>query len=188
VRPNDPRAVRSRDAILAAARDLLRDHGPAAVTHQRVAERAGVGRATVYRHWARTEQLLLDAMAGADLPYFKDPPTPVRPWLFRQLRAMADELTQPAAVAVTVTLMHGAFGDAQLARQRDGATAAIVERIGVALDRAYAGGELPDRPDPADAAAQLIGPLVWRATMQVGVPVSDAFLDRLLDALWRPAR
>jgi len=168
--------------MLAAARDLLRDHGPAAVTHQRVAERAGVGRATVYRHWAQTEQLLLDAMAGADLPYFKDPSNPVRPWLFRQLRAMADELADPAAVAVTVTLMHGAFGDAQLARQRDGATAAIVERLGAALDLAFAHGELRERPDPADAAAHLIGPLVWRATMQLGVVTTDAFLDRLLDA------
>ena len=184
VRPNDPRAVRSRDAILAAARELLRDHGPAAVTHQRVAELAGVGRATVYRHWARTEQLLLDAMAGSDLPYFKDPPTPVRPWLFRQLRGMADELAHPEAVAVTVTLMHGAFGDAQLARQRDGSTAALVERIGTALDLAVATGEVRERPVPADAAARLIGPLVWRATMQIGVPVTDDFLDRLLDGVW----
>jgi AcrR family transcriptional regulator len=184
VRPTDPRAVRSRDAILAAARDLLRDHGPAAVTHQRVAGRAGVGRATVYRHWARTEELLLDAMAGADLPYFKSPPTPVRPWLFAQLRAMADELAHPATVAVTVTLMHGAFGDDQLAGQRDGATAAIVGRLGAALDLAFSSGELRTHPDPADAAAQLIGPLVWRATMQIGVPVTDAFLDHLLDGVW----
>ena len=47
--PPDPRTVRSREAILAAARHLLLHHGPAAVTHQRVAEQAGVGRATVSR-------------------------------------------------------------------------------------------------------------------------------------------
>jgi hypothetical protein len=86
---------------------------------------------------------------------------------------------------VTVTLMHGAFGDAQLARQRDGATAAIVERIGAALDRAHATGELREHPVPADAAAQLIGPLVWRATMQVGVPVTDDLINRLLDGIAR---
>jgi AcrR family transcriptional regulator len=183
VRPDDPRAVRSRDAILAAARDLLRDHGPAAVTHQRVAERAGVGRATVYRHWARAEQLLLDAMAGSDLPYFKKPSTPVRPWLFRQLRAMADELAHPEAVTVAVTLMHGARWDEQLARQRDGATAAIVERVGAALELAFTTGELAERPIPADAAAHLVGPLVWRATMQVGRPTSDDFINRLLDGV-----
>jgi tetracycline repressor-like protein len=132
-------------------------------------------------------------MAGSDLPYFKDPSTPVRPWLFRQLRAMADELAQPEAVAVTVTLMHGARWDAQLARQRDGSTAAIVERIGAPLEPAHAGGEIAERPvapdaaaQPPDAAAQLIGPLVWRATMQAGVPVTDAFIDRLLDVVWRP--
>jgi hypothetical protein len=51
-----------------------------------------VGRATGYRHWPRSEQLLLDVMTGADLPLFKNPEAPVRPWLHRQLRQMADEL------------------------------------------------------------------------------------------------
>ena len=65
----DPRAVRSREAMLAAARRLLAEEGLDAVTHQRVAQEAGVGRATVYRHWPRTDQLLLDAMLdrAADL-------------------------------------------------------------------------------------------------------------------------
>ena len=56
----DPRVVKSRETILSAARTLLQESGPAAVTHQRVAARAGVGRATVYRHW-RTPELLLSA-------------------------------------------------------------------------------------------------------------------------------
>jgi AcrR family transcriptional regulator len=58
--------------MLVAARELLVGEGPGAVTHQRVAQEAGVGRATVYRHWPRPEQLLLDVMAGADLPHFKN--------------------------------------------------------------------------------------------------------------------
>ena len=54
----DPRQARSRKAMLDAARELLAREGPAAVTHQRVARQAGVGRATVYRHWPRPEQLI----------------------------------------------------------------------------------------------------------------------------------
>src|SRR3569833_2034985 len=95
----DPRAVRSRDAILAAARDLLRDHGPAAVTHQRVAERAGVGRATVYRHWSNPDQLLLAAMGGTDMPFFREPSSPVREWLRGELRRLSDGRARPGGAA-----------------------------------------------------------------------------------------
>jgi hypothetical protein len=45
----------------------------------------GVGRATVYRHWPGPDQLLLDAMAQVDLPFFREPVSPVRPWLRREL-------------------------------------------------------------------------------------------------------
>ena len=93
--PLDPRAARSREAMLAAARALLVHEGPAAVSHQRVARQARVGRATAYRHWPRPEQLLLDAMASVELPFFREPTPPVRPWLRQQLRQLADELALP---------------------------------------------------------------------------------------------
>jgi AcrR family transcriptional regulator len=62
----DPRVARTRDAVVAAVRDLVQAAGIEAVTHQRVAEVAGVGRASVYRHWPDRTHLLLDALA--DLP------------------------------------------------------------------------------------------------------------------------
>ncbi|MDT7797836.1 MAG: hypothetical protein QOI78_1269 [Actinomycetota bacterium] len=118
--PTDPRAARSREAILVAARRLPADEVPAAVTHRRLAQQAGVGRATVYRHWPRSEQLLLDVMAGAELPLFKDPATPVCPWLHRRLRQMADELTPPAVAGLSLTLMQSAIGDPEIDRLLDG--------------------------------------------------------------------
>src|SRR5580693_2734166 len=69
----DPRATRSREAILAAAWDLLAREGPGAITHQRVAQQAGVGRATGYRHWAAPEDLLRDVLFSAELPFFAAP-------------------------------------------------------------------------------------------------------------------
>src|SRR5258705_297062 len=66
----DPRAARSREAILAAAYDLLAREGPGAITHQRVAQQAGVGSATVYRHLAAPEDLLRDVIFSAELPFF----------------------------------------------------------------------------------------------------------------------
>ncbi|TQS41032.1 TetR/AcrR family transcriptional regulator [Cryptosporangium phraense] len=171
--------------MLAAARELLLRHGPTAVTHQRVAEQAGVGRATVYRHWARTEALLLDAMSGSDLPWFREPRTPVRAWLHRELRGLADEMAQPEVAAVTLTLMHGALWDVEIAKQRDASVANLNDRVGVALRLASESGEAQPAVKPADAAALLIGPLVYRTAMQRGA-VPDEVITRAIDtvAVW----
>lgn len=180
----DPRSVRSREAILAAARTLLRAEGPGAVTHQRVAAQAGVGRATVYRHWPRTHELLLAAMSGTDLPFFIDPRSPVRPWLGDQLRRLAAEMALPEVAAISLALMQGALWDPALAHRRDESGATIAARLGEALDLAVRTGELDATVPAADAAAMLVGPIVYRTAMQAG-EVPDSLVDRLLDGLGR---
>lgn len=180
--PADPRAVRSREAILVAARRLLLSEGPAAITHQRVAQQAGVGRATVYRHWSRSEQLLLDVMAGADMPFFREPETPIRPWLHRELRQLADELALPEVTAVALTLMQGALWDQQILLQRDQFMRTINDRIEAALALALTNREIDTPIEPVDVSAMLIGPILYRTTMQADA-VSDDLLDRLIDSI-----
>ncbi|GIJ44119.1 TetR family transcriptional regulator [Virgisporangium aliadipatigenens] len=179
---SDPRAARSREAILGAARELLFRHGSGAVTHQRVAEHAGVGRATVYRHWPRADQLLLDAMTGSDMPFFKDPAPPVRDWLTRELRILADDLAQPPVVAVSLTLMHDAHWDEGVARQRDASLGTVAERLGAAFALAYETGEILSELAGYDAVALLTGPIFYRAALQGG-GVPDGFIARLVDGL-----
>lgn len=176
----DPRVTRSREAILAAARDLLREEGPVTLTHQRVAARAGVGRATVYRHWPRPEQLLTDAMAGVDMPFFLDPAVPVRPWLARQLRMLADQLALPDVLTVTTSLLHGAVWAPEIAARRDRLAATMGDRLRTALAMATASGELRATGDLRDTPALLIGPLLYRGLLEPG-PVPDALIGRLLD-------
>jgi AcrR family transcriptional regulator len=182
----DPRAARSREAILAAARHLLLAEGPAAVTHQRVAQESGTGRATVYRHWPRAEQLLLDVMTDTDLPFFRAPRSPVRPWLHQELRRLADELRLPAVAAVALTVMHGSLWDPGIARTRGGMTATIDERIAAALELAARTGEVEPRESATDTTALLVGPILYRTALQSG-PVDDRLIDRLIDAVgtWR---
>ncbi|MER5650596.1 TetR/AcrR family transcriptional regulator [Streptosporangium sp. NPDC002524] len=177
----DPRVTRSREAILAAARELLREEGPPAVTHQRVAARAGVGRATVYRHWPRPEQLLTDAMADVPMPFFLAPATPVRPWLERQLRVLADQLALPDVLAVTTTLVQGARSQPQITTRRDRLATTIGRQLRAALTLAEQAGELRVAGDSRDAPALMIGPLLYRGLLEPG-PVSDDLIDRLLDA------
>ncbi|MDX3236244.1 helix-turn-helix domain containing protein [Streptomyces sp. ME03-5709C] len=57
--PQRADALRNHQRIVAAARALFAEHGPS-LTVPQVAERAGVGRATVYRSFPTKEELLLD--------------------------------------------------------------------------------------------------------------------------------
>ena len=60
----NPQVQRTHRVMLDAARKLLRENGPGAVTHLRVAEVSGVARATVYRHWPDRADILLDLLRG----------------------------------------------------------------------------------------------------------------------------
>src|SRR5215469_12605883 len=166
----DPRAARSRQAILAAAYDLLARDGPGAITHQRVAQQARVGRATVYRHWAAPEDLLADVLLSAELPFFAAPALPLRPCLHAELRQLADELALPAVASLAIALMAQTRPGGAGARPHRHITA-ITERLAAAF---------------ALAAAHLIGPLVYRTTLQAAA-VPDRLLTEVIDgaAHWR---
>src|SRR5580658_3505664 len=56
-----PRSEVARRAVLHAVDDLLVDVGYAAMTMKGIAERAGVGRQTVYRWWSNKAEILLEA-------------------------------------------------------------------------------------------------------------------------------
>jgi AcrR family transcriptional regulator len=59
-----PRSEAARQAILAAAMELLLDQGLTAMSMDDVARRAGVSKATIYRWWPSKERLALDALAA----------------------------------------------------------------------------------------------------------------------------
>ncbi|MFF5566338.1 TetR/AcrR family transcriptional regulator [Streptomyces sp. NPDC012623] len=58
-----PRSESARAAVLHAVDDLLVEIGYAALTMKGIAERAGVGRQTVYRWWSNKAEVLYEASA-----------------------------------------------------------------------------------------------------------------------------
>ncbi|MFD5190087.1 TetR/AcrR family transcriptional regulator [Streptomyces sp. NPDC058357] len=58
-----PRSESARVAVLHAVDDLLVEVGYAALTMKGIAERAGVGRQTVYRWWSNKAEVLYEASA-----------------------------------------------------------------------------------------------------------------------------
>src|SRR2546429_6259341 len=148
----EPRAARSREAILAAAFDLLAREGPGAITHQRVAQQADVGRATVYRHWAAPEDLPRDVLFSAELPFFATPALPLRSWLHAELRQLADELALPAVASLALALMEQTRPGGPRARPPPHLTA-ITERLAAAFPLVADARELHTPPHAAPAAA-----------------------------------
>jgi AcrR family transcriptional regulator len=61
-RPRDPPATRA--AILAAARAMMAERGPASLTLSDVARRAGVNRGTAYQHFATRDAVIAAVLDG----------------------------------------------------------------------------------------------------------------------------
>src|SRR5207244_13402292 len=63
--PGRPRSAEADQAILGATISLLAEGGYDALTMEKVAARAGVGKATVYRRWGSKVELAVDALKAS---------------------------------------------------------------------------------------------------------------------------
>jgi AcrR family transcriptional regulator len=183
--PVDPRVARTRELVLAATAELLADEGPETVTHRRVAERAGVGRATVYRHWPRREDLLYDALASVDVAWITLGDGPLRRELVDALEAKGRDLDSPIAATVFATVMERAeWDDEALALRRR-----LAEQVAMTLRQGIAGavrrGELRAGVDAGLVVTQIMGSLVYRRFLE-GEPVDGPFVRRVVDAVLAP--
>ncbi|MFJ8075737.1 TetR/AcrR family transcriptional regulator C-terminal ligand-binding domain-containing protein [Streptomyces sp. NPDC096176] len=186
----DPRAQRTRAAALAAAAELLGEGGPGAVTHAAVAERSGVGRATVYRHWPQQQHLLLDALADSTEPLLSVGEGAVRDQLVRQLAERLDWFNQSLSASVTAALIDQAERDPRTREMRQLLYGTAVEQLRAALRTGAKRGEL--RAGADDHAALLLtrimGPLFFRRYL-LGQALDEEFVVRSVDnalASWMP--
>lgn len=60
-----PRNVETQNAILAASYELLLEHGFGAVTIEKIAERAKVSKATIYKWWPNKGAVIMDGYMSA---------------------------------------------------------------------------------------------------------------------------
>src|SRR5262244_3220874 len=97
-RPGRPRSEQADQAIIDAALSLFAESGPEGLCIERVAARAGVGKATIYRRWPGKEDLLLDALAALRAPLPNPKGESVRDDLAALLDAMRAEAIDPRQV------------------------------------------------------------------------------------------
>jgi AcrR family transcriptional regulator len=177
-RPRDPEAD---GRILTAAAALILRRGFDSMTVDEVATQAGVGKATVYRRWARKEDL---AVAAMEQLYRREMPTPDTGSIREDLRqAYASALTFINSVNgtdyVRTTIKESMRDDRIATLYREAAERTENSSI-VMFERAIARGEV--RADmPMNIAVQLVGGIIaMRATTGQRMPEMGE-LDQLVD-------
>lgn len=158
----DPRIARSRAKVLAAATAILVEAGPRAVTVDAVAERSGVAKSTLYRHWSSRQELLIDVMRanvpevappGADLDF-----EAALRMLVRNLADLLDDPEWRAIMPAMVSLQHHLPEVADVLHDDQHEKFAILADV---LARGAHEGAIPADVDTDLAAHLLIGPIMF---------------------------
>jgi AcrR family transcriptional regulator len=164
---------------------LIVDEGAGSITHQRVAEVSGVGRATLYRHWPAPADLLYDALGEAEHPLLRPRDEPFASWLHSELHRAPAEMAAPTSVQFMSVLIGRADHDPGAAELRRRLIDQDVMNLAVMLARAETRGELVGHPDARDLYTKLLGPLFMRAVVE-GRPASERFIDSLIATVMSP--
>ncbi|HWM18410.1 MAG TPA: TetR/AcrR family transcriptional regulator [Ilumatobacteraceae bacterium] len=176
----DPRVERSRRVILEATLDELGEIGYGAMTIESVARRAGVGKATIYRHWQGKLDLLRDALETLKRPI--PPPTEgsARERIVALLEALVEALGESRWSKCMPALIDAAARDETVQRfhhQFVGARRKIMVDL---LVEGIAAGELPADLDPVLTSEVLAGPIFYRRLM-TGEPFGRSVARQIVD-------
>jgi AcrR family transcriptional regulator len=160
-----PGAGRKRDpqaqlAVLAAAEELLNEIGYHKVTMERIAERSGVAKMTLYRWWPNKAAVITDAVRSRLAPAESFDLGTVQADARAQLTAMLGTLTRYGDASVVAGAMSSR-GEAGLDDLRD-ILHPWFEGLVEILERAIGNGQLPSAFPVAVTAHAWMGYLVYR--------------------------
>lgn len=171
-RPRDPH----RDAaILEATLSVLVERGFAGLTIEEVAERATVGRPTIYRRWATKADLVLSAVTsltavGRGGPAGTPAQAPDTGTLRGDLEAMAERLVKGFAGMERMGIMSGIAAEMATNREFSGRLRAELldpdqRALAEVFRRAEARGELRAGIDGAEVLEALAGIVFYRQVL-----------------------
>lgn len=171
-----PRDVTAAPRLMRAARDLVALHGYSGVTIAMIADRADLGRQTVYRRWRSKADLVLDAYLEqveiANVVAAGPVVTMVETLLNQHFAGFEEH--RPALRDLIASAQSDEVFRARLeerfARTVDGTLCAILK---AAVER----GELPMEADVGIMAEAIHGAIWYR--LLLGRPLDETFVQRL---------
>jgi AcrR family transcriptional regulator len=179
--PGRKRCPIAHQNILCAARGLLEEMGFADLTIEGIAERAGVGKTTIYRRWPNKASLVLDAFIEAATHGIPFPDTgSLREDLRLQMRRLV-KLMNGTEGHTIAKLIGGAQDDAELAEAfRTRWLTARRNEARAIIQRGKARGEIRADIDPEVLLDALYGPLYFR--LLIGhAPLTPSYADKLVN-------
>jgi AcrR family transcriptional regulator len=179
-----PRNEGLRRTILRAAAELLEERGVDGVTIEAIAERAAVGKQTIYRRWASRAAVLVEAFLSQDESTGGTPDTGS---LRKDLAIFASDLADSAgraslrrSVAGLVSASHADDEVGRLFRERF--VAPSRGSLRQVLERAIGRGELHPDIDLEVVIDELLG-AVWYRALISGGRLDDTYAESLAATL-----
>jgi AcrR family transcriptional regulator len=181
-RPRDARADR---AIIAAALELMAERGVAAVRMDDVAERAGVGKATIYRRYRSKDELVTDAV-GSMVNTIEIPDSgSTRADLMILMRQAVDLYSGSFAARLMPTLVDEMSRNAELAEvARDRFLTGRRAALCTVFERGVERGDLNPDLDVELALDILAGPLFYRLLI-TGGPIDEPLAAGVVELILR---
>lgn len=162
----DPRVVQTRRAVYAATLAVIAESGVQAATVERIADRAGVSRSTVYRRWPSIAQLYYEAfgtLARRSAPQVRgDTPSE----LLRYLQDYAERLNDDTYCSVLVALLDAAWRDPGLAQVRGSLFDERSSRAAAIVEAGVGAGRLRPDLDRRQVMDAIVAPFLYRRVVE----------------------
>jgi AcrR family transcriptional regulator len=180
-RPGRPRSDRAHRDICAAFRTILIEEGFEQLRMEHVAARAGVSKATIYRHWPSKQALAQEVLIELATPFLVVPDVgDTRAELLATVLAPLRALTESHFGPVIQALLSEIARDPRIGEPFQAAVVQVRRNeVARVLARGIRRGDL--RPDlqPEVATEMLIGPLYFR--LMFGGTLDAAFAEQVVD-------
>jgi AcrR family transcriptional regulator len=179
---SDPRAERSRVAVLAAAVEELGAVGYGRFSIESVATRAGVAKSTVYRHWPDKLAVIADALETFHQQFVPEVSGPPREHLVALIGHVAEILFDSPFAACIPALVEGAHLDDSVADFHFSYNATRRSELAAVIRSGIDAGEISFTTDVELAAVMLLGPLFYLRLMS-RTPFDPGRAAQLVDAV-----
>ena len=172
-----------RAAAIAATLSELAERGYSALTLERVAQRAGVHKTTLYRRWRTREELVLEAMLERAGERISVPDLgSLREDLLELARTAAANAATPEVAAMARAVAAESPRDSRLAAANGRFWAERLALDGVIVERAVERCEVAAGTEPARVIEAVLGPIHLRLLL-TGEPVDQSFLEGIVDVV-----
>ncbi|MDJ0724584.1 MAG: TetR/AcrR family transcriptional regulator [Prochloraceae cyanobacterium] len=176
-----PRSPETREKILKAAYEMLNQVGFMDLTIEGVAERAEVGKPTIYRRWKSKAALAMDAFLEAVNPEIAFPETGAVKEDFReQMQKIVKLMNSPRGEVLASVIGCGQSNEELIAAFRENWLIPRREDAKRIFQRGVERGELREGIDAEIAIDALYSPLFYRLLLK-HQPLTDRFVDELVD-------